>query len=441
MALPEENQNAAPPEPDHLVVMGDSRAMPELSDSSVHLVVTSPPYWQLKDYGRSGQIGFDDTYEAYINNLNLVWAECMRVLAPGCRLCVNIGDQFARAETYGRYKVIPIRTEIIRFCEAAGFDYMGAVIWRKVTTTNTSGGASIMGSYPYPRNGLIKIDYEFILLFKKPGSCPPPSEESKRRSELSISDWNTYFSGHWAFPGEKQKGHLAMFPLELPLRLIRMFTFEGERVLDPFLGSGTTTLAAMRLKRRSAGYEINPDTEALIREKLGMETPGLFDSLVLQIQKRRGPEDFSVRLSGLAHSFTDVKKMRLSKEKPKKNYGSKVDGTEKPREKYYSVRSVEGPLNIILKNGMRVRLAGLAPVSHLREEAVSWLAGITRGTRIFLREVDRAPDGEVSAYVYLHNRTFVNSRMIRAGLAASDPEADHPKKKRFEKLSEARDRA
>ena len=95
--------------------------MIELPNESVHLVITSPPYWQLKDYGTDNQIGFDDSYERYINHLNLVWNECFRVLHKGCRLCVNIGDQFARAVYYGRYKVIPIRTEIIKFCETVGF--------------------------------------------------------------------------------------------------------------------------------------------------------------------------------------------------------------------------------------------------------------------------------------------------------------------------------
>ncbi|MBU4011122.1 MAG: site-specific DNA-methyltransferase, partial [Proteobacteria bacterium] len=142
----------------HTIYIADSRLMPEVHDESVHLVITSPPYWQLKDYDDIRQIGFYDTYEEYINNLNLVWKECHRVLKEGCRLCINIGDQFARAAYYGRYKVIPIRTEIIKFCESAGFDYMGAIIWQKVTTCNTTGGASIMGSFPYPRNGILKID-------------------------------------------------------------------------------------------------------------------------------------------------------------------------------------------------------------------------------------------------------------------------------------------
>ena len=129
----------------HLIINGDSRQMDHLEDASVQLAITSPPYWQLKDYGTEAQIGFYESYEEYINSLNIVWKECHRVLENGCRLCINIGDQFARAIYYGRYKVIPIRTEIIKFCESIGFDYMGAVIWQKKTTTNTSGGGSLMG--------------------------------------------------------------------------------------------------------------------------------------------------------------------------------------------------------------------------------------------------------------------------------------------------------
>ena len=144
----------------HKIIIGDSRNMAELKNNSVHLVITSPPYWQLKDYGSLDQIGFNDSYENYINNLNLVWKESFRVLNDGCRLCINIGDQFARAVYYGRYKIIPIRTEIIKFCETIGFDYIGSIIWQKTTTMNTTGGATIMGSYPYPRNGIIKLRSE-----------------------------------------------------------------------------------------------------------------------------------------------------------------------------------------------------------------------------------------------------------------------------------------
>ena len=212
------------------IIIGDSRNMSELKEESVHLVITSPPYWQLKDYGSSDQIGFNHSYEEYINNLNLVWNECYRVIESGCRLCVNIGDQFARSVYYGRYKVIPIRTEIIKFCETIGFDYMGAIIWKKVTTCNTTGGASIMGSFPYPRNGIIKLDYEFVLIFKKCGLAPNVNHQVKQKSKLTKDEWNRYFVGHWTFPGERQNKHLAMFPEELPKRLIKMFSFVGDLV-------------------------------------------------------------------------------------------------------------------------------------------------------------------------------------------------------------------
>jgi len=214
----------------HTIIRGDSRQMQSLPDQSTQLVITSPPYWQLKDYGTEEQIGFNDSYEDYINNLNLVWKECHRVLENGCRLCINVGDQFARSVYYGRYKIIPIRTEIIKFCETIGFDYMGAIIWQKVTTCNTTGGATIMGSFPNPRNGILKIDYEFILLFKKPGKPKPVSKEIKNASSMTTEQWNQYFSGHWNFSGERQDKHLAMFPEELPKRLVKMFSFVGDTV-------------------------------------------------------------------------------------------------------------------------------------------------------------------------------------------------------------------
>ena len=264
----------------HTIILGDSRQMLEVPSGSVHLVVTSPPYWQLKDYGTPAQIGFDDSYEDYINNMNCVWMECSRVLHGGCRMCVVLGDQFARSVIYGRYKIIPIKTEVIRFCETIGFDFMGAVIWQKLTTCNTTGGASVMGSYGYPRNGVVKLDYESILIFRKAGEPPAVPAEAKQASRITPEEWNVYFAGHWRLPGERQTSHLAVFPEEIPRRLIKMFSFAGETVLDPFLGSGTTICAAERNGRNSIGYEINRATLPVIEEKLGLTAlihPGLFD--------------------------------------------------------------------------------------------------------------------------------------------------------------------
>jgi len=300
--------------------------MSELDDASVHLVVTSPPYWQLKDYGHEGQIGFDDSYEDYISNLNLVWEECFRVLHPGCRLCVNIGDQFARSVYYGRYKVIPIRTEIIKFCEAIGFDFMGSIVWRKVTTTNTTGGAVIMGSYPYPRNGILKIDYEHILLFKKLGEAPKPTPVQKETSKLTDEEWNTYFAGHWNFPGERQDKHLAMYPEELPRRLIKMFSFVGETVLDPFLGSGTTSLAARNLGRSSIGYELNPEFLPVIREKVCKS--GVADesptSEMQVIKRTEHPNDRKERLQRFPYKFHDFVSVDKQVDPRQLEFGSKI---------------------------------------------------------------------------------------------------------------------
>ncbi len=289
----------------HKIIRGDSRKMIELKDNSIHLIITSPPYWQLKDYGTSSQIGFNDSYENYINNLNLVWKECYRVLHPGCRLCVNIGDQFARSVYYGRYKVIPIREEIIKFCETIGFDYMGAIIWQKVTTSNTTGGGVQMGSYPYPRNGILKLDYEFILIFKKLGESPKPTKEQKELSKMSPEEWNSYFVGHWNFSGVKQNGHIAMFPEELPKRLIKMFSFVNETVLDPFLGSGTTSLAAKSLGRNSVGYEINSQFIPVIKTKLNINQKDILGTSFEFIEQQSIEINFEKEIQKLPYIFKD----------------------------------------------------------------------------------------------------------------------------------------
>jgi DNA modification methylase len=324
----------------HRIIIGDARRMSGLEDASVQLVITSPPYWQLKDYGVDGQIGFDDTYEAYINNLNLVWAECNRVLSPGCRLCINIGDQFARSVYYGRYKVIPIRTEIIKFCEAIGLDYMGAIIWQKVTTTNTTGGATIMGSFPYPRNGILKLDYEFILIFKKLGDLPKPPARVKEQAKLTTDEWNTYFAGHWNFAGERQEGHIARFPVELPHRLIRMFSFPGEWVLDPFAGSGTTNVATARLGRNSIGIEVNPEFAALASKRLESERSLVTDfEHTLEKLPPLQPKEIHELQEKLAFRFQDRVRIDKKTDPRKLLFGSKITGKETRAE-------LEGPYHL-----------------------------------------------------------------------------------------------
>lgn len=304
----------------HKLINGDSRCMSLIPDCSVQLIVTSPPYWQLKDYGSDEQIGFNDTYEQYINNLNLVWSECYRVLSKGCRLCINVGDQFARSAYYGRYKVIPIHSEIIRFCETIGFDYMGSIVWQKPTNMHTSGGQKVMGSYPYPRNGIVKIDFEHILLFKKGGKAPIVSNSVRQQSELSDAEWQSYFSSHWTFDGARQDGHIAVFPEELPKRLIKMFSFVGDIILDPFMGSGTTALAARNLGRNSIGYEINPNFMDYYREKVMQTTECTFHH---EVDKER--IDIESAIDQLPFRFVDMHKLNKQIDVKANTFGSVME--------------------------------------------------------------------------------------------------------------------
>jgi len=419
----------------HKIIIGDSREMAEVADQSVHLIVTSPPYWQLKDYGTSDQIGFNDSYEDYINNLNLVWSECYRVLYDGCRLCINIGDQFARSVYYGRYKVIPIRTEIIKFCEKFGFDYMGAIIWQKPTTMNTTGGATIMGSFPYPRNGIIKIDYEFILVFKKPGNSLKVSKDIKEQSKLSKEEWNEYFSGHWNFNGEKQIQHLAMFPEELPKRLIKMFSFVDDTVLDPFLGSGTTILAAKHLNRNSIGYEINAEFLPIIEEKVGINQLSTLAKFEVITQKP-GIKDWESKVHELPYQFQDPIKFDKKIDPKRMSFGSKIDQATPKRDEYFSVRKIINPELLVLSNNIKIRLLGVKTKPDTAHEALKILDTKLMNQKVFLRfdNLKYDNDGNLLCYLYLKNKTFINAYLIKNRLVEVDTNFDFRYKERFLKL-------
>lgn len=416
---------------EHKIIFGDSRSLNQIEDKSVQLIITSPPYWQLKDYGTEDQIGFNDSYEEYINNLNLVWKECNRVLADGCRLCINIGDQFARSVYYGRYKVIPIRTEIIRFCESLGMDYMGAIIWQKTTTMNTSGGGAIMGSFPYPRNGILKMDYEFILLFKKLGNAPKPTPKQKAESAMSKEEWSQYFSSHWNFNGVKQMGHIAMFPEELPKRLIKMFSFADETVFDPFAGSGTTSLAAKHLGRNSIGYEINKNFAPIIREKLCTDQMSLCDdSQVVFIEDAEGVK---YTFEDLPYIFHDPHKMDKKIDVKKLQFGSKIDDKEQKREKLFTVKNVLSANTIELNNGLIVKLLGIKPIHQLEHKAIEFLQEKFKKRKVFLKydSVKYDNDNKLLCYVYLDNKTFINNHLVRTGYVDVDTTLDYSCKKKF----------
>lgn len=420
----------------HKIINGDSRQMNLIKDKSVHLIITSPPYWQLKDYGTDNQIGFHESYESYINNLNLVWSECNRVLHDGCRLCINIGDQFARSVYYGRYKVIPIRTEIIKFCESIGMDYMGAVIWQKQTTMNTTGGGAVMGSFPYPRNGILKIDYEFILIFKKQGNAPKPTEEQKRLSEMTKEEWNTYFVSHWTFGGAKQDGHIAMFPEELPARLIKMFSFAGETVLDPFMGSGTTALAARNLQRNSIGYEINPEFIPFYKSKMNVQQ-GDFNGTEYLIQSDSVTTDSEKQISKLPYIFSDPHKLDKKIDIKKLQFGSKIDKDSREREEYYTVKNVINPYLIELNNRLKIRLIGIKEKPSINGEATKFLIERLKGQKVFMKydQIKYDNDNNLFCYLYLKNKTFINAHLLKAGLAEVDTAINFKYIEKFKNIS------
>ena len=414
----------------HKIYFGDSRALNKIEDKSVQLIITSPPYWQLKDYGSNNQIGFNNSYEEYINNLNLVWMECERILSEGCRLCINIGDQFARSVYYGRYKVVPIRTEIIRFCETLKMDYMGAIIWQKATTMNTSGGGAIMGSFPYPRNGILKIDYEFILIFKKLGNPPKPTLEQKENSIMTKEEWNQYFSSHWNFSGVKQSEHIAMFPEELPKRLIKMFSFFGETIFDPFLGSGTTTLAAKNLGRNSIGYEINKEFESIIKEKLNINQLSLDEDMIEFLEDK---ENNNYSFDKLPYIFEDAHKLDKKIDIKKNNFGSKIDNSKEKREDLFSVKEVISPNKILLNNGMEIKLLGIKEKDNFTLQAINYLKEKFNKRKIYLKYDLQKYDknNNLMCYVYLDNKTFINNHLIRTGFVDVETNFDYSCKSKF----------
>ncbi len=406
------------------IIIGDSRELIEIENESIELIITSPPYWHIKDYGVPGQIGYGQTLHEYLKDLYRVWEECFRVLKPGRRLCINIGDQFARSVIYGKYKVIPLHAEIILQCEKIGFDYMGAIIWQKKTSMNTTGGANVMGSYPYPPNGMIEIDYEFVLIFKKPGRGENISHQIKEISKLTKEEWKEYFSGHWKFGGERQINHEAMFPEELPRRLIKMYSFVGETVLDPFLGSGTTVKVALELKRNAIGYEINENFLEIIKKKIGLQE-SLFDTYNVEVVERL--ENIKPKDVDYEPNIQDVKPLIDPK---------KIDFRKNALHK---VVEIVDENTIKLDSNLLVKFLGVEIIK--KKETIEYLRNyiLNRDVMLKFENGSYTNSDVVYAYVYLKNKIFVNAYLIKSGLAKADKSRDYRMKGKFIKL-EVRDR-
>lgn len=258
----------------HTVYLGDAREMTQLGHfPCLHLVVTSPPYWTLKRYpgsAREGQLGAVADYDEFQRELAKVWRRCYELLHPGGRLCIVVGDVCLSRRVAGRHNVVPLHVDISTHARQAGLDYLSPIFWYKIANVATEvkgNGATFLGK-PYEPNAIIKNDVEYILLFRKPGEYRHPTESQRKLSVIDKEDHQRWFRQVWLdVPGESTKIHPALFPKELAFRLISMFSFVGDTVLDPFWGLGNTTAAAIEAHRSSVGFEIQPEYLRIARNR------------------------------------------------------------------------------------------------------------------------------------------------------------------------------
>jgi site-specific DNA-methyltransferase (adenine-specific) len=290
-----------------------------------------------------------------------------------------------------------------------------------------------MGSFPHPRNGIVKLDFEYILLFKKQGNAPKPTLEQKDNSTMTNEEWNTYFNGHWYFNGAKQDKHLAMFPEELPARLIKMFSFPNETVLDPFMGSGTTAAVARKLNRNSIGYEINPEFIPIIKEKIGRNDAFTTVETNIIIQPESAI-DFEKKIGELPYRFIDTHQLDKKIDVKSLQYGSKIDAKSSgQRDEYFTVKEVISSELIKLNNDLVIRLIGIKQKPEINREALIYLKEKLKGKRVFLRHDNTKHDneGHLMAYLYLENKTFINAHLLKSKYAEIDESFEFKYKEKF----------
>jgi modification methylase len=265
----------------HDVCLGDARTI-KLKPESIHLVLTSPPYWTLKEYrDTKGQLGHVDDYNEFLSQLDRVWSRCYDSLVPGGRLICVVGDVcLSRRKNNGRHTVVPLHASIQEHCREIGFDNLAPIIWHKIANVahEVENGSSFLGK-PYEPNSVIKNDIEFILMERKPGGYRQPSIGARVLSVISAENHQKWFQQIWTgLTGASTRKHPAPYPLELAKRLVQMFSFVGDTVLDPFLGTGTTTMAALQHGRNSIGYEIDPEYFHHIEQRIRHSSSGLFNT-------------------------------------------------------------------------------------------------------------------------------------------------------------------
>lgn len=294
------------------LILGDARNLRFIPDETVHLVVTSPPYWSLKRYNEHpGQMGHIEDYENFLAELNKVWSEVLRILVPGGRLVCVVGDVCVSRKRFGRHVVFPLHADICVACRRLGFDNLNPIIWHKISNAAyevENGNAGFLGK-PYEPNAIIKSDIEFILMQRKPGGYRKPTEKQRDASRMSKAEYQEWFQQFWKLTGASTREHPAPFPYELAYRLVRMFSFTGDTVLDPFCGTGTTLLAAANSARSSIGIELDPAYARMAALRLRAETGGLFQKVRMKFER----EDSSMSASLKEEPVTDAAFLDLPK--------------------------------------------------------------------------------------------------------------------------------
>ncbi len=260
------------------LINGDARDLSYIDDNSIHLVVTSPPYWNLKEYNDvDGQMGHIEDYEEFLAELEKVFVAFKRILVPGGRFICVVGDVCVSRRKYGRHLVFPLHADICVISRKLGFDNLNPILWHKIANANyeVSGGGGFLGK-PFEPNGIIKNDIEFILMQRKPGGYRKPTDAQRELSRIEKTQYQEWFQQIWRVPGASTKKHPAPYPEEIAYRLINMFSFVGDTVLDPFCGTGNTLIAAAKSGRNGIGVEIDPDYCKMALSNINKETNEVF---------------------------------------------------------------------------------------------------------------------------------------------------------------------
>lgn len=277
----------------HNLHQADARDLSFIPDESVHLIVTSPPYWTLKKYrDNENQLGEVEDYERFLKELDKAWKHCYRALVPGGRLICVVGDVcLSRRKNSGRHTVVPLHASIQEHCRRIGYDNLAPIIWYKIANVQyeaAGNGAGFLGK-PYEPNGVIKNDIEYILMERKGGAYRKPSIATRILSVISDENHKQWFQSIWSgLTGASTREHPAPYPRGLAERLIRMFSFVGDTVVDPFMGTGTTTVAAAKWGRNSIGVEIDRHYFELAEKRIRKAADSLFSNaeIITTIKKK-----------------------------------------------------------------------------------------------------------------------------------------------------------